>query len=76
LGSTQTRENIDVPHWGSYNPCEGRVLEWRLRMYGMYHHSTWLTPLLSDKELKGLTLTLEKGVRYVSNKVWGWNVNK
>src|SRR3979409_777000 len=30
LGSTQTRENIDVPHWGSYNPCEGRVLEWRL----------------------------------------------
>jgi hypothetical protein len=39
-------------------------------MCGMYHHSTWLTPLLSNKELKGLTLTLEKGVRYVSNKVW------
>jgi hypothetical protein len=39
-------------------------------MYGMYHHSTRLTPLLSNRELKGLTLTLEKGVRYVSNKVW------
>src|SRR5712691_2764719 len=41
LGSTQTRENLDVPHWGSYNPYEGRALEWRLRMYGMYHHLTW-----------------------------------
>lgn len=41
LGSTHTRENIDVPHWGSYNPCKGRVLEWRLRMYGMYHHLAW-----------------------------------
>jgi hypothetical protein len=37
----RTRENIGVPHWGSYNPCKGRVLEWRLRMYGMYHHSAW-----------------------------------
>jgi hypothetical protein len=41
LGSTRTRGNMDVPHWGSYNPYKGRVLEWRLRMYGMYHHSAW-----------------------------------
>ena len=53
----ETRESISVPHWGSCNPCEGRVLEWRLRMYGMYHHSTWVfaRPLLSDKEFKGPT---------------------
>jgi hypothetical protein len=66
LGSTQTRENLDVPHWGSYNPCEGRVLEWRLRMYGMYHHPAWThspIPLLYNKELEGFTLTLEDGIR-------------
>jgi hypothetical protein len=60
LGSTQTRENIDVPHWGSHNPCEGRVLEWRLRMYGMYHRSTWtFVCSLSLQRTRRLELTLE-----------------
>jgi len=63
LGSTQTRENVDVLHWGSYNPCEGRALEWRLRMYGVYHHSTWLLahpPCSLMKSLNDPLLTLEE----------------
>jgi len=70
LGSTQTRENIDVPHWGSYNPCKGRVLEWRLRMYGVYHHLAWTftCPTSLCKKLRKPALTLENSVRWVSNK--------
>lgn len=65
FGFTQTRGNMDVPHWGSRNPCEGRVLEWRLRMCGMCHHSAWMIGLPPSlwNELELLTFALGKGVR-------------
>ena|ERR1700733_6777196 len=71
FGFNTARENIDVPHWGSYNPCEGRVLEWRLRMYGMYHHPSWtfVCPPSLHKEHRQPALTLGNNIRWVSNKV-------
>lgn len=62
----RTRENIGVPHWGSYNPCKGRVLEWRLRMYGMYHHSAWDSFALPPLQWRTWTaqLTFYPRIRY------------
>ena len=40
---------------------------WHVSSFNLDFH----LPLLSDKELKGFALTLERIVRYVSNKVQG-----
>jgi hypothetical protein len=48
---------------GGVTTLEGRVLEWRLRMYGMDHHSAWTftrPPLLHNKGLNKLTLLLKR----------------
>jgi hypothetical protein len=88
LGSTQARESIDVPRWGSYNPCKGRVLEWRLRMYGMYHHSSWvftfspfsLTKNLSNqhwpwKKVQDTSATKSKSNQTNYQTKWHWQVH-
>ena len=77
LGSTQTRENIGVPHWGSYNPYKGRVLEWRLRMYATYHHLAWKFncpyPLCNKIRWRNSHFTLCK--RGVSNSLSEGQIN-